>query len=135
MENEMAIAETLEIAIKDVGNWSYYDNYQHGQYADENGLEYGPIKVFNATVEIDGKEAFGGDVSDRRFDLLKRLAKRFGVGVRVYFESCRDTKTLYWTISKTGVPRLVDSRCRFKRTKKRSSEEEKAMGGLSALFS
>ena len=131
ISNPILLASSLDIALHHINLWGYYDNYQHGDYVDENSVGYGPIKVFNATVEINGEEVFGGDVSDRRFDLLKRLAKQFGVGVRVYYESCRDTKTLYWTISKRGIPRLVDNR--YPRKSKASKDEVKP--GLAALFS
>ena len=136
MESNNLSVTTLEKNIQCVKSWSYYDNYQHGPYVyvNENAVGYGPIKVFNATVEIQGKVVFRGDISDRRFEFLKMVAREEKVGIRVHYESSRDSKVLYWTISKKGVARLVDNR--WKPSKYKSSKEETdAVEGLTAFFS
>lgn len=81
------VAFNLDVAL--VKSWSYYDNYQHGHYINENNTGYGPIRVFNATVLIDGVEVFGGDVSVKRFDHLVKLSKTHNVQVKVFYEGRR----------------------------------------------
>ena len=44
-------ANTIE-CFDDIRTWWHYDNWQHGEYRDENRIGYGPIRFFNARFEI-----------------------------------------------------------------------------------
>lgn len=79
------------LAVDEISQWSYYDNYQHvGRYDDENSLDYGPIKVYNATVFVNDRVVFRGDISQRRWDFLKKVAKEHAMKIRVQLELSED---------------------------------------------
>jgi len=87
-----------EQCLKDIQYWYHYDNWQNGEYRNENNSLYGPIVLFNANIEIVSenlnpterdesyKEVWGKyenwysykfcDFSKRRMEYLKELSKR-----------------------------------------------------------
>lgn len=80
------MSDDFRTNIENFRRWNWYDNYQHGEFIDENDAGYGPIKVFNARVLIGQRAEFHGDVSERRFNWLKSLSEKFKVPVEIYYE-------------------------------------------------
>ena len=73
--------------INAIVNWSYYDNYQHGHYVNENDFGYGPIRVFNSTINVEGVQLFQGDVSKARLDFMKEMTnKHKGLELTIVYE-------------------------------------------------
>jgi len=77
----------LHIELQKIRKWDYYDNYQHGHYVDENDPDYGPIELFNATVESGGKVLFQGDVSKARLEYLKTASEAYNIIFDIISES------------------------------------------------
>lgn len=115
--------------VNAVMNWGYYDNFQHGTFKNENEVGYGPIKVWNSSVEImvprelgkmkqvdfrkyeiiptekateDSYFHFKGDISVKRFDFLVLLSKIFPVEIEVHFEHSFPSCTFVWYEIKGG---------------------------------
>ena len=69
----------LEIFLKNIKNWTYYDNYLHGKRVDQNDPDYGPITVYNATVMSGQEKLFEGDVSKMRMEALENASAKLHI--------------------------------------------------------
>lgn len=76
------------VDIRNAYNWSYYDNYQSGEYVNQNTSEYRKIMVYNSEVLINGAFLFHGDISERRFKYLVDLSARYDdLRIEITYES------------------------------------------------
>ena len=97
--------KTLQECIDDFTEWEYYDNFQTGEYVNQNDRGYGKIMVWNGTVHIKTEKLnptekdekykdvwghyenshyyFRGDVSERRLNYLIELYKKFQQVIKI----------------------------------------------------
>ena len=76
----------MEKDIENIKNWSYYDNYQHGEYRDETMDGYGPVRFMNSLIVIRDVELFHGDISKKRYGFLRRFSGTYNRGIIIRSE-------------------------------------------------
>jgi len=109
--------ETLEECTKDIDEWSYYDCYQSGVYENQDYGKYGPIRVFNCSLEViykgplaNGENRYTywqGDLSQKRLEYLQVLTQKFDCTIKILYEKTGFSSNRLFAIYKKGIDVLV----------------------------